>query len=122
MPVGTSQGTTVTFDGDELGRVVSVSGSFSSPHKEIRPLDVGVDVDTGQYLPVFEQTLCEQQVDIEAMTTAFSFSVVGAKGQLAVSGTGWFLNFGIAICENVKLTAKVGDVLRISYTFRRSAG
>lgn len=121
MPVGTSQGTTVTFGGAELGRVVSVIGSFSSPYKEIRPLDIGVDSDTGQYLPVFEETLCEQQVDIEAMTTTFRFRVVGSKGRLAVNGTGWYLNFGIAICENVKLTAKVGDVLRISYTFRRTA-
>jgi hypothetical protein len=121
MPVSTSQGTTVTFNGRGLGKVISVGGSFSSPHKEIRPLNVGVDSDTGQYLPVFEETLCEQQVDIEAMATSWAIGVVGSKGELAVDGTGWYLNFGIAICENVKLTAKVGDVLRISYTFRRSA-
>jgi hypothetical protein len=121
MPVITSQGTGVTFRGSVLGKVVGVSGSFVSPLKEIRPLTIGVDRDTGQYLCVFEQTLCEQIIEVEAMATSFSLSIVGSTGALSVSGSGWYLNFGIAICENVKVTAKVGDVLRLNYSFRRSA-
>jgi hypothetical protein len=120
VSVVTSQGTTVSFNGSTLGKIVGVNGSFSTGAKEIRPLAANVAPDTGQYLAVYEQTTCDQTVELEAIAGSFNLSSVGKKGRLAVNGTGWSFSFGTAFLENIKVTAKVGDVLRLSYSFKRS--
>lgn len=119
MPL-TSQGTAVTFNGGAIGSVVGVSGSFTTALKEIRPLANTVAPDTGQYLPIYEQTNCEQTVELEVLAGSFDLSTVGAKGPLSVGGVGWSFSFGTAICESIKLTAKVGDLVRLNCSFKRS--
>jgi hypothetical protein len=116
----TSQGTTVVFAGSTLGKIVGVNGSFSTTAKEIRALSPNVAQDTGQYLSIYEQTTCEQTVELEAIVGSYNLADVGTKGRLSVTGVGWSFSFGLAILESIKLTAKVGDVLRISYSFKRS--
>jgi hypothetical protein len=120
VSVVTSQGTTVAFNGSTLGKVVGVNGSFSTSAKEIRPLAANTAPDTGQYLAVYEQTTCDQTVELEAIAGSFDLSRVGTKGPLSVTGIGWAFSFGTAFLENIKVTAKVGDVLRLSYSFKRS--
>jgi hypothetical protein len=120
MAVASSQGTTVTFKGATLGKIVGVSGTFSTGAKEIRALSRNVTPDTGQYLSIYEQTTCEQTVELEAIAGLFSLASVGTKGVLSVSGAGWSFSFGTAFLENIKVTAKVGDVLKLNYSFKRS--
>jgi hypothetical protein len=120
MSVTSSQGTSVSFKGETLGKIVSVSGTFTTGAKEIRQLANNVAPDTGQYLSIYEQTTCEQTVELEAMAGSFNLASVGTKGGLTVSGTGWSFSFGAAFLENIKVTAKVGDVLRLNYSFKRS--
>lgn len=115
-----SQGTTVTFNGAGIGKVVGVNGSFASQPRAINELAYNVDSGTQQYLPVYEQTTCEQNIDLECIATSFSTTIVGTKGELSVSGSGWSLSFGVAICADVKVTAKVGDIVRTQYSFKRS--
>lgn len=120
MAVTSSQGTTVTFSGSTLGKIVGVNGTFSTGAKEIRELKYNVAPDTKQYLSIYEQTTCEQTVELEAIAGSFSLARVGTKGLLSVSGNGWSFSFGTAFLENIKVTAKVGDVLRLNYSFKRS--
>lgn len=120
MSVTTSQGTTVSFGGASLGKIVGINGSFSTGTKEIRALAPNVAPDTGQYLSVYEQTTCDQTVELEAIASGFSLSSVGTKGRLSVNGSGWSFSFGTAFLESIKVTAKVGDVLRLNYSFKRS--
>lgn len=120
MSVTSSQGTTASFKGATLGKLVSISGSFSTNTKEIRPLAASVAQDTGQYLSIYEQTTCEQTVELEAIGGSFSLDDVGGKGPLSVSGSGWSFSLGQAILESIKVTAKVGDLLRINYAFKRT--
>jgi len=120
MSVTSSQGTSVSFAGVTLGKIVGVNGSFSTAAKEIRALSPNVTQDTGQYLSIYEKTTCDQTVELEAIAGSFNLATVGTKGRLSVIGTGWSFTFGTAYLENIKLTAKVGDVLRVSYSFKRS--
>jgi len=120
MAVTSSQGTTVSFGGATLGKIVGVNGTFSTGAKEIRPLANNVTPDTGQYLSVYEKTTCEQTVELEAIAGSFNLASVGTTGALSVSGSGWSFSFGAAFLENIKVTAKVGDVLRLNYSFKRS--
>lgn len=120
MAVTSSQGTTVSFRGSTLGKVVSVSGTFATGAKEIRQLASNLAPDTGQYLSIYEKTTCDQTVELEALAGSFNLSNVGTKGALSVSGAGWSFSFGTAFLENIKVTAKVGDVLRLNYSFKRS--
>ena len=120
MAVTSSQGTTVTFAGATLGKIVGVNGTFSTSAKEIRELRNNVTPDTGQYLSIYEKTTCDQTVELEAIASSFSLAKVGTKGALSVSGSGWSFSFGTAFLENIKVTAKVGDVLRLNYSFKRS--
>ncbi len=115
-----SQGTTVTFAGAALGKVVGVGGSFASQPRAINELAYNVDADTGQYLPVYEKTTCDQSLDLDCIATSFSTAVVGTKGALSVTGSGWSVSFGVAICADVKVTARVGDIVRVQYSFKRS--
>lgn len=119
MPVLTSQGTSVSF-GSVIGKVVSATGSFATALKEIRPLAATLDSSTGQYLSIYEQTGCDQTLELEVIASSFNVAVVGSKQTLTVTGTGWSLNFGQAICEKVTVAAKVADVLRLNYSFRRT--
>lgn len=116
----TSQGTSLSFGGTALGNVVNVNGSFATGAKEIRAMAPNVAPDTGQYLSIYEQTTCEQTVEIEAIATAFVIGSVGTKQALSVSGVGWSFSFGTAFMESMKVSAKVGDLLRITYAFKRS--
>jgi hypothetical protein len=120
MTVASSQGTSVSFRGASLGKIVGVNGSFSTGAKEIRQLARNVAPDTGQYLSIYEETTCDQTVELEAIAGSFNLASVGTKGALSVVGVGWSFSFGTAFLENIKVTAKVGDVLRLSYSFRRS--
>lgn len=123
MSVVSSQGTTVTFNGQSLGKVVGVSGKFASATKEVRSLDANVDNQTGQYLSIYEPTLCDQTVEIESIgggSGSVSSGMVGSKGSLFVSGDGWLISFGFAICESFTITAKVGDVVRFTCAFKRT--
>ena len=120
MSVYTSQGTTIVFAGSTLGKIVGVNGSFLTAAKEIRALSPNVAPDTGQYLSIYEQTTCDQTVELEAIVGAYNLADVGTKGPLSVRGVGWSFFFGTAFLESIKLTAKVGDVLRINYSFKRS--
>lgn len=120
MAVTSSQGTVVSFRGSTLGKVVSVSGAFATGAKEIRQLASNLAPDTGQYLSIYEKTTCDQTVELEALAGSFNLSNVGTKGALSVSGAGWSFSFGTAFLENIKVTAKVGDVLRLNYSFKRS--
>lgn len=119
MPVLTSQGTTVTFGG-VIGKVVGVTGSFATALKEIRPLAATLDNATGQYLSIYEQTGCDQTMELEVIASTFALADVGAKRGLSVTGSGWSINLGTAICEKITVAAKVGDVLRLTYSFRRT--
>lgn len=120
MSVTSSQGTSVSFNGSTLGKIVGVNGTFSTGAKEIRALSPNVTPDTGQYLSIYEQTTCDQTVELEALAGSFNLASVGTKGALSVSGNGWSFSFGTAFLENIKVTAKVGDVLRLNYSFKRS--
>jgi len=115
-----SQGTVVLFGGATLGKIVGVNGTFSTGAKEIRALANNVTPDTGQYLSIYEKTTCDQTVELEALADSFSLASVGTKGQLSVTGVGWSFSFGTALLENIKVTAKVGDLLRLNYSFKRS--
>lgn len=117
-----SQGSSVTFGGTSLGKVVSVSGDFSSATKEIRPLSPNLDDATGQYLSIFESTVCDQTVKVESIgaSGAATSSIVGSKQSLIVAGDGWYITFPSAICEKFEITAKVGDVVRFSCAFKRT--
>jgi hypothetical protein len=108
------------FAGAALGRIVGVNGSFATGSKEIRALAPNVTPDTGQYLSIYEETTCDQTVELEAIADSFTLSSVGSKGPLSVGGVGWSFSFGTAFLENMKVTAKVGDLLRINYSFKRS--
>lgn len=120
MPALSSQGTSVTFNGGAIGYVVGVNGSFSTGLKEIRLLANAVAPDSGQYLPIYEQTNCEQTVELEVLASSFDIATVGRKGGLSVSGNGWSFSFGTAICESIKVAAKVGDLVRLNCSFKRS--
>jgi hypothetical protein len=120
MAVKSSQGTSVSFNGTTLGNVVGVNGTFSTGAKEIRQLANNTSRDTGQYLSIYEQTTCDQTVELEALADSFNLADVGTKGSLSVTGVGWSFSFGTAFLENIKVTAKVGDVLRLNYSFKRS--
>lgn len=120
MSVATSQGTTVSFRGSVLGKIVGINGSFATGAKEIRALKNNVAPDTGQYLSIYEKTTCDQTVELEAIAGSFNLANVGTKGSLSVSGVGWSFSFGTAFLESIKVTAKVGDVLRLNYSFKRS--
>lgn len=120
MSTITSQGTSVSFGGSPIGKLLGVSGSFASPQKEIRALAPNLAGDTGQYLSIYEETTCEQSVELECLAETFSLATVGTKGALSVTGSGWSLSFPAAICENMKVTAKVGDLVRLTYAFKRS--
>lgn len=120
MPVLSSQGATVTFNGQGLGKVVGVNGSFSTGAKEIRQLADNLDVGTQQYLSILEKTLCEQSIDLEVIATSFNTNIIGTKAPLAVTGSQWSLSFGMAFCADIKVTAKVADVLRMTYQFKRT--
>jgi hypothetical protein len=116
----TSQGTSVSFGATSLGKIVGVNGSFATGTKEIRALAPNVAPDTGQYVSIFEQTTCDQTIELEAIAESFDIGSVGTKNALSVSGVGWSFSFGTAFMENMKVTAKVGDLLRITYAFKRS--
>lgn len=120
MSVLTSQGTAIEFGGVSLGKIVGVNGSFSTGAKEIRELAPNVDEATGQYLSIYEQTMCEQTVELEAIASSFDTSRVGTTGALSVSNVGWSMSFGVAFLESMKVTAKVGDLLRLNYAFKRT--
>lgn len=85
-------------------------------------LSANTDDATGQYLSLYEQTVCEQTVEIEALASdSLDSSIVGSKQTLSISGGGgWYVTFGTAICESFKITAKVGDVVRVNLSFKRS--
>lgn len=119
MSVLSAQGTTVSFGG-VIGKVVGVNGSFSTNAKEIKPLANNVAPDTGQYLSIYEKTTCEQTVELEVIASSFDLSSVGTKRALSVVGSGWSFSFGTAFLESIKVTAKVGDLLRLNYAFKRS--
>jgi hypothetical protein len=120
MAVTSAQGTTVSFSGVTLGKIVGVNGTFATGVKEIRQLAPNIAPDSGQYLSIYEQTTCDQTVELEAIAGSFDLASVGMTGSLSVNGTGWSFSFGAALLENIKVTAKVGDVLRINYSFKRS--
>jgi hypothetical protein len=114
-----AQGVTATFSGSNLGKVTDIDGDFNTSLKEIRPLANNND-EAGRYLSVYEKTLCDHVVTLSAFAEQFSSNDVGASGALVISGNGWSLTFPSAVLEKLKVTAKVGDYLRVSYTFRRS--
>jgi hypothetical protein len=120
MATASSQGTSVSFGGATLGKIVGVNGTFATGAREIQQLADNVDPGTGQYLSIYEKTTCDQTVELEAIAGSFNLSSVGTKGVLSVSGSGWSFSLGVAILESVKVAAKVGDVLRLNYSFRRS--
>lgn len=122
MSVVSAQGTYVTFGGASLGKVVSVDGDFKSATKEIRALAPNLDVSTGQYLSIFEPTVCEQTVKIDSLASAdaVTSAIVGSKQELVITGTGWSISFPAAICESFTISAKLGDVVRFSCAFKRT--
>jgi hypothetical protein len=122
----TSQGTSLTLtlaDGGgtiNLGKLLDVDMAFNSPLREIKPLRDDALDESGRYLSIYEQTTCDHTMNVSALTTGFSVTSVGKKGSLSAVGVGWSITFPVAIMENMKVVAKVGDYLRVSYTFRRS--
>ena len=120
MSILSSQGTSVSFKKEVIGNLVSVSGNFLSASKEIRQLANNLTDDTQQYLSIYEKTTCDQTVELEALCSSFSLADVGTTGLLSVTGDTWSFSFGVAYLESIKLTAKVGDVLRLNYSFKRS--
>jgi hypothetical protein len=114
-----SQGTSVTF-GTPLGKVVGINVDVSTPLKEIRTLAASLD-ECGRYLSTYEKTTCDQTVEVEVIATGFDSSVVGGKNTLTITGNGWTSTFQNAVMEKFRITAKVGDMLRATFSFRRSA-
>jgi len=121
MAVISAQGTTISFGGSNLGKVTDIDAQFNSPSREIHPL-MGNSVDeAGRYLSIYEKTVCDHTMSVSAIATSFNTSSVGTKAALTVSGAGgWSINFPHAIMESMKVVAKAGDVLKVSYTFKRS--
>ena len=120
--VVSSQGATCTWKGATLGKVVSVSGTFASPIKEIRELATNLDL-AGRYLSIYEKTLCEQTVEVEVIASSAATLAdgdVGTVHPLSFSGAGWSISFDYAILENFRVAAKVADVVRLSLSFKRS--
>ena len=115
-----SQGTTIEFNGNAIGNLVSLNGNFSTASKEIRQLAKNLTEDTQQYLSIYEKTTCDQTVELETICSSFDLASVGTTGKLSVRGDSWSFTFGVAYLEGIKLTAKVGDVLRLNYSFKRS--
>ena len=125
MALTSSQGTTLTWTKTvggvvALGRLLDVDMTFNSPLREIKPLSSSALDESGRYLSIYEQTTCDQTINVTALLTSFYVSNVGSKGSLSATGNGWSISFPVSIMENMKVTAKVGDYLRVSYTFRRS--
>ena len=115
-----AQGTAITFNRSPLGYVTDIDGQFNSPPREIHPLNSSAVDEAGRYMNTYEQTTCDHTISVSVIATSFDTSSVGTKAQLLVVGTNWSINFPHAIMESMKVVAKVGDVLRVSYTFRRS--
>lgn len=118
MPI-TSQGVYASFGGTNLGKLTDIEGEFATALKEIRPLNNNND-EAGRYLSVYEKTLCDHRVNVSAFAEAFNTSSVGSSSSLVISGQNWSISFPACVMESMKVTAKVGDYLRVSYTFRRS--
>ena len=119
--VVSSQGATCSWNGP-LGKVVSVSGTFASPIKEIRELANNLD-DGERYLSIYEKTVCEQTVEVEVIVSSsstLSDTSVGTVHALSIAGEGWSMNFPYAILEKFVINAKVADVVRVSLSFKRS--
>jgi hypothetical protein len=114
-----SQGTSVTF-GTPLGKLVGVNVDIATPLKEIRKLTQTLD-EGNRYLSTYEKTTCDQTVEVEVIATGFDSTVVGAKNVLTVTGVGWTASFPDSVMEKFRVTAKVGDMLRATFSFRRSA-
>ena len=125
MSLTSSQGTSLVWTKTTggvtaLGRLLDVDMTFNSPLREIKPLSSSALDESGRYLSIYEQTTCDQTINVTALLTSFYVSSVGSKGSLSATGNGWSISFPVSIMENMKVTAKVGDYLRVSYTFRRS--
>lgn len=131
MPLSVSQPSTITSQGSSLawttssgvvnlGRIVDIDMTFNSPLREIKPLSSSALDESNRYLSIYEQTTCDHTMSVSAFATNFAVASVGQKGSLAAVGVGWSITFPTAVMENMKVTAKVGDYLRVSYTFRRS--
>lgn len=121
MSAYTAQGTTLSWGGS-IGRVVSIQVNAASSLREIRPLAATLD-EGGRYLSTYEQTTCDQTIDVELIASSsasISTSDVGLKKSLTVSGPGLSYSAS-AILEKVSFTSKVADILRIQATFRRTA-
>ena len=116
----TAQGSWLFFNGSTLGRITDVDAEFNSPLREIHPLSSGAIDEASRYMPIFEKTSCDHKMSISAFAEGFNTASVGTKGPLVASGNGWSINFPCAVMESMKVTAKIGDLLRVSYTFRRS--
>jgi hypothetical protein len=119
-PLLTSQGTTLTFGGVVLGKYLGITGAFKSPAKEIRPLSAAAVDEAGRYLPIYEQTTCDQTTTLEALVSAIDTNLVGSTAELAVVGTGWGWTLPYAYLEDFQVLAKVGDKLRTAFSFKRS--
>lgn len=122
MSAVTSQGTGISFNGQTLGKVVSVGANFSSATKEIRVMYDQRDAQTGQYLSTYEATTCDSTVEVEGIgsSSGLDSSIVGSKGGLSIAGGNWYVTFPSAICESFKITAKVGDVVRFTCAFKKT--
>lgn len=116
----TAQGSWLLFNGSTLGRITDIDAEFNSPLREIHPLSSGAVDEAGRYMPIFEKTACDHKMSITALAEGFNTAAVGSKGPLVAGGSGWSINFPCAVMESLKCTAKVGDLMRVSYTFRRS--
>jgi hypothetical protein len=119
-PLLPAQGTRVTFRGATLGRVLGVDGDAKAPPRILHPLSADCVDDAGRYVPVLEAGLLEQGVDLQVLAASVDFSLVGSRGELVVAGKGWNLTVPVAYLESAKVSAKVGDFVRVSFAFKRS--
>lgn len=116
----TSQGVSLTFGGTYIGRLTDIDGEFTTTLKEIQPLTAEAVDEAGRYLSLYRKSSCDHRMNVSTITTSFDTSTVGGTGQLVASGAGWSICFPFAVLESLKFTAKVGDYLRVNYTFRRT--
>lgn len=110
-----SQGTTVTWDGVNLGEVVSVSvDGVQADSVEVTPRN-----ETSRFKAYSVADVDYGSVSVTCRgEAAMSSTNVGLTGSLSISGPGLSFSFPKAIFERLGWAATVGDLQTYSVTFK----
>lgn len=117
MPIATSQGSTVSFDGSSLGSLVAIRAtSPTASGEDITTMESAMD--GGLVVRELDALSLEPGSLVVTFLGPPATTAIGSKGELSVEIGGDIVLSGEAFLARYEVEAAVGDVVRSSATFQ----